>query len=104
MSAAEKIQEETKIEEETKSIEPVIERVRKSLTQKSLKKKIKGLSDEEIEYGEELGMIIKAKCEVNNSINCPKLDGEIIATNYKIVFKYNQALSQDKQQLPSFID
>eukprot|EP00347_Sterkiella_histriomuscorum_P008157 403346164 len=91
-------QEEQKIEEETKKIEPVKERVRKSLTQKSLKKKIYGLNEDEVECGEEYIMKIKAKCDCNISINCPTLEGDIIMTNFKIVFKY-QGISQQQSQL-----
>ncbi len=39
--------------EDSEKVEPVIERVRRSLLEKSLKKKIQGFRDDEIEFGEE---------------------------------------------------
>ena len=46
---------------------PVIERVRKSLNSKNQKKKIAGLTENEIEHGEEYFMkLSKVRCEFKN--------------------------------------
>lgn len=53
------------IEKDSEKVEPVVERVRKSMDSKCLKKKIHTLNDSEIEYGEEPFMKLnKVRCEV----------------------------------------
>ncbi|CDW86315.1 myotubularin-related protein 2 [Stylonychia lemnae] len=106
--------EEQKIEEEAEKIEPLVERVRKSLNQKSQKKKIQGLIDDEIECGEEQVMKIKVKCDCNVSINCPTLEGDLIMTNFKLIFKHqtiaqvqsvqNEKINKSNLKIPTFIE
>ncbi len=48
----------------------------------SQKKKIKFLTEEEVEYGEEIVMNIgKVRCDVYASLNTPTYEGELITTN-----------------------
>jgi hypothetical protein len=59
------------------------------MTFKSNKKKIQFLQDNEIEYGEEQFMkLSRVKCEVSSYLKVPTLEGELIMTNYKIIFKW----------------
>ena len=70
--------------------EPVIERIRKSFVMNNVKKKINSLADNEIEYGEEQVMkISKVKCDVSQYLKVPQLEGDLIMTNYKLIFKYS---------------
>lgn len=48
----------------------------------SQKKKIKFLTEEEVEYGEALVMSVgNVRCDVYASLNTPTYEGELITTN-----------------------
>lgn len=80
-------QTEKLIQEQVDKIEPVIDRIRKSSISKYVKKKIPGLKEDEIEYGElPMMQVRKVKCESTHNKFEP-LDGDLIMTNYKVIFK-----------------
>ena len=72
------------------------------------KKTISGLNSDEIEEGEELMMkMTNIKCEVPASIKVPVIQGELIMTNYKIVFKpaiFPDTIPKTNKGLPPFLD
>ena len=94
--------------EELKTVEPVIERARKFMSQKQAqKRKIPGLSPEEIEEGEEHLMSLKRlKCRPPAYFDIPIIEGDLIMTNYKLVYKptlFPEGTPTQKH-LPTFLD
>lgn len=75
--------------EDLKTVEPALERAKRSMTQKiPLKRRIPGLTPDEVEEGEEYIMSMKRlKCRPPAYFEVPPLEGELIMTNYKLVFK-----------------
>ena len=53
-----------------------------------MKKKIAGVEDKDVEYGEEQMMrLSKVRLECKNLVKVAMLEGDLIMTNYKVVFK-----------------
>lgn len=87
-----------------------MERNKKSIAQKMIsKKRIKDLSDEHVEPGEEqLMRLSRVICEFPPNLKCPHLDGDIIMTNYKLVFRplyqIDSKIHPPKMPLPVFME
>jgi hypothetical protein len=74
----------------------------------AVKKKIPGLAPEEIEEGEEHLMSLKRlKCRTPSYLDIPLVEGELIMTNYKLVFKttlFPEGTPAGGRSLPVFLD
>jgi hypothetical protein len=94
--------------EDLKTVEPVIERARRQKTLKlPTKRRIPGLTTDEVEEGEEHLMTLKRlKCRPPAYLEIPVVEGDLIMTNYKIVFKpmIFPESTPNSRNIPVFLD
>jgi len=68
-----------------RSVEPVVERIKKSMTFSHMKSKIPNLKDEEKEFGEDLVLQLKNLLIEHPSGKFSQMKADLIVTNYKLV-------------------